>query len=260
MSDPAETGAAPLEDTAPPRARRRWWKPLLFLAALAVIYVLVRWLGLERYLTDARSFIEDLGPWGPLAFTLIYIVATVAMVPAWPLTVAAGALFHPLLGVVYVSIGSTVGAAIAFLIARYVARDAVTAWVLRRPTFRKLNDLTRQHGAWMVAITRLVPIFPYNVINYAFGITGVGFGTYVFWSWLCMLPGTAVYVIGSGAIFRFLEQREVPWFWVSLFAVLTVLLSAVAWFGRRQWKAAVARRRAQHDATPPADSEGEMTR
>jgi len=201
-----------------------WWRPVLLLAVIAALLVLARGLGLGEKLGDLREWIRSLGAWGPLVFTLIYIGAAVAAVPGSALTVAGGALFGSFWGVIITLHAATLGAALAFLVSRYFARDAIVGWLGKNEKFQRLERLTEEHGAIIVALTRLVPIFPFNLLNYGFGLTKVPFWTYVFWSWLCMLPGTLLYVVGSDAIFQAVARGEVPW---PLVGVLLAVLAGL---------------------------------
>jgi len=211
-----------------------WWKPILLLVAVGVVLVGARVLGLGEHLQDLRKWINSLGTWGPLVFVFLYVVAVVAALPGSALTVASGALFGSTLGVVVVSVGSTLGASLCFLIARYVARDAVSRWLQKSDKFRRLDQLTRERGAMIVALTRLVPLFPFNLLNYGFGVTAVPFRTYIFWSWLCMLPGTVVYVIGGDAFAQGLGKGRVPWGLVFAIGLAVVLLVALVRLARRK--------------------------
>lgn len=205
----------------------KWWKPVLLLVAVGTVLVGGRLLGLGERLEGLRQWIDSLGAWGPLVFVFLYAFAVVLALPGSALTVASGALFGSVLGVVVVSAGSTLGASLCFLIARYVARDAVSSWLQKSDKFRRLDQLTRERGAMIVALTRLVPLFPFNLLNYGFGVTAVPFRTYVFWSWLCMLPGTVVYVLGGDAFAQGLGKGGVPWglvFAIGLAALLLVTL------------------------------------
>ena len=186
------------------------WRPLLLFGALVAMLLLARALHLGDRLADFRSWIEGLGPWGPVVFVLLYVAVVVAAIPGSALTVAAGALFGSVLGVVLVSIGATLGASLSFLIARYFAREGTAQWLSRSEKFRRLDELTQRRGPTIVALTRLVPIFPFNLLNYGFGLTRVSFWTYAFWSWLCMLPGTTVYVVGGDAFTRGSSSDGVP--------------------------------------------------
>ena len=188
-----------------------WWRPVALIAVVVSIIVLSYLLGIGRQLEALRGWIEGFGPLAPLAFALVYIVAVVAALPGSAITVAAGALFGSIKGVILVSVSSTVGASIAFLVGRYFARKAVVRWLSGNEQFSKLDRLTEIHGAIIVAVTRLVPLFPFNLLNYGFGLTRIRFWTYVFWSWLCMLPGTVLYVVGADAVFQGISQGRVPW-------------------------------------------------
>jgi len=213
-----------------------WWKPVLLVVVVGIVLVGARVLGLGERLQDLRQWINSLGAWGPLVFVFLYAVAVVSALPGSALTVASGALFGSILGVVVVSAGSTLGASLCFLIARYAARDAVSGWLQKNDKFRRLDQMTRERGAMIVALTRLVPLFPFNLLNYGFGVTAVPFRTYVFWSWLCMLPGTAVYVIGGDAFAKGLGKGGVPWGLVFAIGLAALLLAALVRVAGRKLK------------------------
>lgn len=227
--------AADEESAAAVVARRRGWlKPFLFVVALVAILVAFRVFGLGDRLVGLRAWILGLGPLGAVVFVLIYGVATTVALPASVLTVAAGAMFGSVMGVVLVSIGSTLGAAGAFALARWLARDSVSRWLSGNEKFRQLDALTERHGAIIVAITRLVPIFPFNLLNYGFGLTRVPFGTYLFWSWLCMLPGTVLYVVGADAFTQGLAEGRVPWALLGALAAALAVLVLLVRYARRK--------------------------
>ncbi len=187
------------------------WKLILLICAIVLFLVAARYLQLGEKLGQLKSWIQELGPWGPVAYVFIYILAVVVAIPGSAITVAGGALFGIIKGTILVSIGATVGAGVAFIISRHFARDAVASWLNKNEKFKKLDRMTEKHGAIIVAITRLVPIFPFNLLNYGFGLTSIRFSTYIFWSWLCMLPGTVFYVAGADAVSRAIASGEIPW-------------------------------------------------
>lgn len=168
-----------------------------------------------------------------MVFVPLYAVAVVAALPGSALTVAAGALFGSVLGVLVVINAATLGATLSFLIARYFARDAIARWLSTNERFRRLDQLTEQQGAMIVALTRLVPVFPFNFLNYGFGLTRVSFWTYVFWSWLCMLPGTILYVVGADALTQGIARGEVPWVLIDAMGGVGVLLALLVRYARR---------------------------
>lgn len=210
------------------------WRPILLIALVVALIVLSRVLGAGEQLARLRIWIESLGAIGPLVFTAVYAVATVAALPGSVLSIAAGALFGPVLGVITVIVAATLGASLAFLVSRYFARRAVEGWLQKNERFRKLDDLTEKHGDIIVAITRLIPVFPFNLLNYGFGLTKVPFGTYVLWSFLCMLPGTILYVVGSAAIFEAAAKGRVPWILVLVILLILGLITVLARGARRR--------------------------
>jgi uncharacterized membrane protein YdjX (TVP38/TMEM64 family) len=207
---------------------RAWLRPLLLALALAALLCLVRVYNPSRQLEALNDWLAGLGPWGPLAFIGLYALATVVMVPGTMLALLAGALFGTARGVAFVSIASTLGAALCFVIARHVARASILRWLGGSPKFRRLDEMSREQGGWLVAIVRLVPLFPFNLVNYGLGLTAVGFWQYVRVSWLCMLPGTIVCVAGADAFFRVLRGGAISWPLAGLVAGLGMLLFVAA--------------------------------
>lgn len=220
------------EHNLPPRAQ--WWRPVALLAAIVTMISLAHLLGIKEQLGGLREWIGSLGAWGPVVFVLLYTAAVVVALPGSLLTLAGGALFGVMNGVALVSVASTLGASIDFLIARYFARQTITRWLGTNEKFRMLEKLASERGAVVVALTRLVPLFPFNLLNYGFGLTAVPFRTYVFWSWLCMLPGTVLFVAGSDALFSGLAQGRVPWSIVALIAVMGGLLALLVPIAKRK--------------------------
>jgi uncharacterized membrane protein YdjX (TVP38/TMEM64 family) len=161
--------------------------------ALALILI-ARLLPLERTMQALDAWLGGLGWWGPVAFGMMYVVATVLFMPGSVLTLAAGAIFGLWLGVLLASLAATTGAGLAFLIARYLARDRVSRWARERPTFDAIDRAIGEGGWKIVALLRLSPVIPFNLQNYLYGLTPIGFWPYLLTSWLAMLPGTLMYV------------------------------------------------------------------
>jgi uncharacterized membrane protein YdjX (TVP38/TMEM64 family) len=126
-------------------------------------------------------------------------------------------------GIILVTISAPIGAGLAFLIARYFARDATARWVARNKKINRLYEIVGERGAIVLVATRLATFSPANVLNYAFGLTGISFTTYMFWSFLCMLPVTVLYVIGADTITKSFSGLHISWRLLSI----AVLLSAV---------------------------------
>ena len=230
--------ATPHEHTSPDNRGkpRAWWRPVALLGAIVAIVVLARVLGIGERLGDLRDWIQGLGPWGPIVFLFLYAAAVVAAIPGSALSVAAGALFGSVLGVVLVINAATLGASLAFLISRHLPRDTVARWLSKNEKFQKLDRLTEEHGIIIVAITRLVPLFPFNLLNYGFGLPRVPFWTYVIWSWVCMLTGTILYGVGADVFTQGLTHGQIPWGLVTILGVAGLILAVLVRQARRTLK------------------------
>lgn len=164
---------------------------LILFAALMVGFVLAF---NYREQLDAQAFerlVNQAGVAGPIVFMLIYIIGTVFFLPGSILTLAGGALFGPVFGTFYNLTGATIGATISFLIARHLTSD----WVEQKTggRLKQIKNGVENEGWRFVAFVRLVPLFPFNLLNYALGLTRIRFFHYVVASYICMLPGAAAY-------------------------------------------------------------------
>jgi uncharacterized membrane protein YdjX (TVP38/TMEM64 family) len=173
---------------------RRQAKPIAFALALAVLVAAALLFPVRAWLLGGIEFIQTHRETAWVMFVLAYICATVLLIPGSILTLAAGFVFGLPLGVALVSAGSVTGATAAFLVGRFFARDWVTERIAALPKFRALDTATRREGFAIVFLARLSPLFPFNLLNYGLGITGVGLRDYFFASWIGMLPGTVLYV------------------------------------------------------------------
>ncbi len=152
------------------------------------------WLALNRDRLDPallESSIRNLGLWAPVVHIALFAVATVLFVPGTIFGLAGGLLFGPFWGTLFNLAGATLGATASFLVARYLAAD----WVRRKAGTRLQNLIAgvEAEGWRFVAFTRLVPLFPFNFLNYAFGLTRIPLAQYVLASLVCMAPGTMAF-------------------------------------------------------------------
>ncbi|WP_219729940.1 TVP38/TMEM64 family protein [Sodalinema gerasimenkoae] len=151
----------------------------------------------QLWLQQALQSIQDLGGLGILAFIGLYVIATVAFLPGSIVTLGGGVVFGVVFGSLYVFIGAVLGSTLAFLIGRYLARNWVAGKIASNPKFAAIDNAVGREGFKIVFLTRLSPIFPFNLLNYAYGVTNVSLKDYVLGS-LGMIPGTIMYVyIGS---------------------------------------------------------------
>jgi len=213
-----------------PRRTAAWWR-LFVLAALVLglIAVVQRAGGGDvlrmENLHRLRRAVDRVGVAAPVVFIAGYVLAAVAFAPALPITVLSGLLFGPFWGSVYASIGSTLGACSTFLIARYAARRLVERWVAGSPALARFDRAATRYGVRLVMVTRTVPLFPYNVQNYVYGVTGIGFGPYALTSWLGMMPSTVAFAIAGGAVTEGGWDPRQTVLWIGLAAVLLAVVS-----------------------------------
>jgi uncharacterized membrane protein YdjX (TVP38/TMEM64 family) len=152
---------------------------------------------LQEMLRRALMKINSFGAVGAIAYIALYIIATVAFLPGSIVTLGAGVVYGVALGSIYVFIGATLGATAAFLIGRYLARDWVYKKIAGNEKFKAIDEAVGKEGFKIVLLTRLSPVFPFNLLNYAFGVTGVSLKDYLL-GFVGMIPGTIMYVyLGS---------------------------------------------------------------
>lgn len=216
-------------------------------AAVGVVVLLAafRYFHVQELLRRSLEWVAGLGPAGVAAFVAIYILACVFMLPGSVLTLGAGAVFGVVKGSAIVSVASTLGATAAFLVGRYLARDRVATMIAGNERFRAIDEAVGREGWKIVGLTRLSPVFPFNLLNYAYGITKVRLRDYFLASWIGMLPGTVMYVyLGSlaGSLASLGQQGggRTPAQW-ALYGVGLLATVAVTLFVTRIARAALAK-------------------
>ena len=228
-------------ETASSNIRSRW-KWVLYVVAAAAIVVGAKIFHLQDVLKAVLDWIGKLGPWGPVIFIGIYIVAAVLFIPGSVLTLGAGALFGVVRGSVCVSIGATLGATAAFLVGRYLARDAIARKIEKNQKFAAIDRAVANEGWKIVLLTRLSPLFPFALLNYGFGLTRVRLGHYVLASWIGMMPATVMYVyLGSLVNVSAGSRQRTTGEWV-LYGVGMLATVAVTVFVTRLARKALARK------------------
>lgn len=237
---------------------RRWIAPAVLVLAVGVLAVAGRFLPVGEGFLAAMDGMAGLGVAGAVAFGAIYVVATVLLMPGSVLTAGAGLLFGLAGGTILVSAASTIGATLAFLLGRGVARGQVERSVARSARFAAIDRAVGREGFKIVLLTRLTPIFPFNLLNYAYGLTRVSPVAYVSASWLGMLPGTVMYVYlgtlaGSlaGAAAGRSERSAVEWAFLLVGGVVAV--------GVTVFLARLARRALREEVAQPARPDGART-
>ncbi len=213
------------------------WRWAIAIPILAAIFAAWFLLPVQMWLNAFTHWVNGLGAWGYPIFGLAYIIGTLTLEPGSILTVTAGVAFggwaFPL-----VVVSATIGASLSFLVGRYVAREQVKAQVEKRPRFRAVDKAVSEDGWKIVALLRLSPLIPFNLQNYFFGITDVGFWHYLLATFFGIMPGTALYIylgaLGHAAAKGGTSAGGHPLKWVFLgvgliaTAVVAILISKKA--------------------------------
>src|SRR6266566_5357980 len=165
-----------------------------FLVILIGLLLAARFLPVQQWLRSFNDWVGKMGLAGIFIFIAVYAAATVLLAPGAILTIGAGFAFGLWKGFLAVSAGATLGAALAFLVARFIARDKIEAMATRNTKFQRIDNAIGQQGVKLVFLLRLSPVIPFNLSNYFYGLTGVRFWPYVLASWIGMMPGTFLYV------------------------------------------------------------------
>lgn len=216
-----------------PGRRWRWW----LYAGIGPAVLLGMWVGWGSGLhhdigpeSAARfaGWANGHGPWAPLVYVLGYVLLKLLFVPALPLTLIGVVVFGLVPGALYAWLAANLGATLAFLVARHGARDVVARWARGHRHVARIDRAVRAHGWRILAVTRLLPIFPFTLQNFAYGVTSIRFATYALVTAVCSLPGTAAIALAGSAV---ADGRGDPWSslgYLGTAAALLVVLSVVA--------------------------------
>jgi len=167
---------------------------LVLIAVVIALFLAMRFLPVQQWLRSFNNWVGQMGVVGIFIFIGTYALATVLLAPGSILTIGAGFAFGLWKGFLAVSVGSTLGAALAFLVARFIARDKIEAIAQRNEKFRNIDEAIGKQGVKLIFLLRLSPVIPFNLSNYLYGLSAVKFWPYVLASWIGMIPGTFLYV------------------------------------------------------------------
>src|SRR5437773_339900 len=167
---------------------------VVLIAIIIALFLAMKFLPIQQWLRSFNYWVGQMGVAGIFIFIGVYAIATVLLAPGSILTIGAGFAFGLWKGFLAVSAGATLGASLAFLVARFIARDKVEAIAKRNEKFRNIDHAIGQQGAKLVFLLRLSPVIPFNLSNYLYGLSAVKFWPYVLASWIGMIPGTFLYV------------------------------------------------------------------
>ncbi len=178
-------------------------KIIVLAALILVVFVLANKFSLTDKLKDIKvlqEWFQGLGVVGYIVYIFVYILVAVFMFPASAITIVAGITFGSVPGAILALTGATIGACVAFILAKYVARDLIVNKFSENTIFKKIESGVAENGTSFLILTRLVPIFPYNIQNYAYGVTSMNVVTFGLVSFITMAPGAFIYAFMAGEI------------------------------------------------------------
>lgn len=180
--------------SAEKRSKNAVARLVVLLLIVIALFLAMRFLPVQQWLRSFSDWVGEMGAAGIFIFIVVYAAATVLMAPGSILTIGAGFGFGLWKGFLAVSAGATLGASLAFLVARFIAREKIEAIAQRNEKFRNLDRAIGEQGAKLIFLLRLSPVIPFNLSNYFYGLTAVRFWPYVLASWIGMMPGILLYV------------------------------------------------------------------
>ena len=205
-------------------------KILVFAAAAAAVLVLNSIFGWSEYITgDGLELLKNTAKENILLASAVYVAVTVVgcvalALPGVTFAVFAGLIFGPIWGTVLCSLATSIGAVLAFAAARYFLKDSVKPMAMKNKYIKKwLFDEGDKNQLFILMLTRLIPLFPYNLQNFAYGVTDIKLSVFTIGSLVFMLPGTAMYTIGTAGI----ADSENRWLYLATAAVLAVSVTAL---------------------------------
>jgi len=211
----------------------------VLIAIVIAVFLAMKFLPVEQWLRRFNEWVSQMGVAGILIFIAVYAGATVLLAPGAILTIGAGFAFGLWKGFLAVSAGSTLGAALAFLVARFIARDRIEAMVKQNEKFRRIDSAISREGPKLIFLLRLSLVIPFNLSNYFYGLTAVRFWPYVFASWIGMMPATFLFVyIGAAgktvaAAATSTEAATWRWqYWALMSVGLTATVLVIIWVTR----------------------------
>ncbi len=209
-------------------------KLIITIILVAIAAYAIHHFGLAKYISRdnlnvLQEWVGSFGLMAPVIYIGLWIAACIFFLPGLPVAILGGLLFDPIPGIIYASLGSTMGATAAFLIGRYAARDLVEGWKEKNKHVKKIDDGVKKNGWRMLLLTRSVPVFPFNLQNYVYGLTDISLALYFIVSWLAMIPGTAAYVLMASALARGESPMQILMY-IAIAGILIVGVSLIPKF------------------------------
>lgn len=206
-------------------------KKIITIITIILIIFFIREINIVDFFKNIeklRSLINEYGVIGPLVYITLFSLITITCISVIPLTIAGGVIFGVIKGIVFTAIGSGIGLSLSFLIARYIAKDFIRNKYGQTKIFKKIDNGVKKEGWFILAITRFLPIFPFGVQNYIYGLTSINFWQYTLLSTLFVLPGISIFIIFSGAIFSGdINKAKKTLFVASIILLGTIIITRI---------------------------------
>lgn len=211
----------------------------IFIGMIVIVLILNHIFGWSSYLGDIKNleFLKQMVQEHRMQAIAIYMIITIVgcvalALPGVTFAILAGILFGPVLGTFCCSLATTIGAVLAFLLGRFFLKDTVKPMALKNKYLKKwLFGDSNQNQLFVLMLTRLIPVFPYNLQNFAYGVTDIRFSTYTIGSFLFMIPGTAMYTVGSAGI----VDGENRMLYIGITIVLAVVVFGLSTFFKKRY-------------------------
>lgn len=211
---------------------RQIGKPLIFLIAIGISllgfilwkYRIWEFISIE-YLKEFTGKIRSLGSLGIILYILCFTIGTVFFLPSLPFMLLGGITYGTIMGTIYASLADLLGASLAFFIARYLMRGRIEQRLRKSKTFHEINEGVQHDGWRIVVLTRMVPIIPHWLQNYAYGVTAISYKTYAFVSLLCIVPATAVWIFAVNTVGRGQEDAKKTMVYLGIASIIIVGIS-----------------------------------
>lgn len=223
-----------VKEQSSPGRRKAAFRVLVFVTVVLGLFAAAQSIDLATYVDELRAWVKDLGVAAPIVFIGGYALATLLGVPGTPLTILAALLFGLVGGFVTIVIATTLASTLGFLISRYVARDALQTFLEGHTVYERLQSVVSDNQWFSIPFVRVMPVFPYALVNYALGLSRVSFGRYILASELVMIPMNALWVFSAGAVYRTVVRGEVPWPLLIGTSVLGLLIAGAGYLVRRR--------------------------
>jgi uncharacterized membrane protein YdjX (TVP38/TMEM64 family) len=211
----------------------RWWPLATAGVLLVAFFVAGRLVDVDRHVETAQGWTAALGSVAPAAYLAVYVVVTLLGGPGLPFTLLSPLLFGVGPAIVVMVVASAASAALAFLIARHFARDTLARRLGRAEGFARVSALVEAHDWAVIPAVRILPLAPFAVVNYGFGLTGISFWRYFGWSELAMVPMNAVLVAGAGLFYDVATRGTASWPLLAAAAGAALVLVALAALGHK---------------------------